>query len=572
MGVKIAGSSLNWSQSVVSQCPSPSSSCHTLASAMTSPSSRRARNSHSLVCRFVHPSDRSALFGSSKLVRSRSFDKPKAKGEILKRAISAGFESFDGFSDEEFAEQIQELALRFHFSNDEGGENSSSTLHAEEINTFVESRNTQGESSNISFPNFNRVESMEPPWVRIRSEPSNWHETDEIIPSSIERKANSVDLPLSLRIIQKKTQWQKGIVEQGEAAYSSVKKAFSSLVFIIREIQSYTLQMREALYYEDLQGILARVQQEMNASFVWLFQQIFSHTPTLMVYVMILLANFTVYSMANNVANAAPTPSITVTTEVTLSITQDQIKPKKFIDSSAIRTFSIGGNSGGGGKVRPLASGTDGGEGRFDAFLDHHHRIVPDEVSQVSSFGNTTPSKEIESESSRQNVISEDERKLWNLIVDEALRMQAVFMDESLDHETMQQFVSPVTVEVEPEHYETYFRTELLYQQALIQDPKNALLLSNYAQFLYLVAHDHNRADEYFKRSIEVKPKDPDALSRYANYLWVARKDIEAAEETYLEAIEADPGNMFHAGNYAHFLWNTGGDDTCYPLSSPGEA
>ncbi|KAL9992990.1 hypothetical protein Hdeb2414_s0023g00624011 [Helianthus debilis subsp. tardiflorus] len=67
------------------------------------------------------------------------------------------------------------------------------------------------------------------------------------------------------------------------------------MVFIIRELQSYTLQMRELLYYEDLQHILVRVQKEMNASFVWLFQQVFSQTPTLMVYVMILLANYSVH-------------------------------------------------------------------------------------------------------------------------------------------------------------------------------------------------------------------------------------------------------------------------------------
>ncbi|KAB2606150.1 hypothetical protein D8674_008019 [Pyrus ussuriensis x Pyrus communis] len=47
------------------------------------------------------------------------------------------------------------------------------------------------------------------------------------------------------------------------------------MVFIIRELHSYTLQMREILFFEDLQGILSRVQKEMQASFVWLFQQVF---------------------------------------------------------------------------------------------------------------------------------------------------------------------------------------------------------------------------------------------------------------------------------------------------------
>ncbi|XP_048430948.1 uncharacterized protein LOC125472915 [Pyrus x bretschneideri] len=73
-------------------------------------------------------------------------------------------------------------------------------------------------------------------------------------------------------------QWQEGFREAGESACCSVKKAFSSMVFIIRELHSYTLQIREILFFEDLQGILSRVQKEMQTSFVWLFQQVFSRT------------------------------------------------------------------------------------------------------------------------------------------------------------------------------------------------------------------------------------------------------------------------------------------------------
>lgn len=130
--------------------------------------------------------------------------------------------------------------------------------------------------------------------------------------ASIERKANSVELPFSLRMIKKKKQLEERLMETGKSVYCSIEKAFSSMVFIIRELQSYTIQMREVLYFEDLQDVLMRVQKEMNASFVWLFQQVFSHTPNLMVYVMILLANYSVYSMSNNVAFAAPLHSPTV--------------------------------------------------------------------------------------------------------------------------------------------------------------------------------------------------------------------------------------------------------------------
>jgi len=78
-----------------------------------------------------------------------------------------------------------------------------------------------------------------------------------------------------------------------------------------------------------------------------------------------------------------------------------------------------------------------------------------------------------------------------------------------------------------------------------------------------------NRAEEYFKKAIEVEPPDAEAYNKYATFLWKVKNDLWAAEETYLEAISADPNNSFYAANYAHFLWNTGGEDICFPLSSP---
>ncbi|KAJ0643759.1 hypothetical protein HanOQP8_Chr16g0604071 [Helianthus annuus] len=217
MRTKMANQCLNISQhSMIPHSPSPS--LQMLASAISS--KRRSLTHLALAYRYVH---RSAIFGT-KLNRSET---PKTHHRI-KRSVSAQF------PDEEFSKQINELALRFQVSDD------------------VESnRNYDGLESELE---------LELEWQ------------GDMIPASIERKANSVDLPFSLRIIKRKKQC---IREAGESAYCSVKKAFSSMVFIIRELQSYTLQMRELLYYEDLQHILVRVQKEMNASFVWLFQQVF---------------------------------------------------------------------------------------------------------------------------------------------------------------------------------------------------------------------------------------------------------------------------------------------------------
>jgi Tfp pilus assembly protein PilF len=80
-------------------------------------------------------------------------------------------------------------------------------------------------------------------------------------------------------------------------------------------------------------------------------------------------------------------------------------------------------------------------------------------------------------------------------------------------------------------------------------------------------AFEKNRAEEYFKRAIEVEPPDAEAFNKYATFLWKVKNDLWAAEETYLEAISAEPSNTYYAANYAHFLWNTAGEDTCFPLS-----
>ena len=336
---------------------------------------------------------------------------------------------------------------------------------------------------------------MEPPWVAGGEE--------IIIPANIERKANSMELPFSLRIIKKKLQWKEEFREAGESACCSVKKAFSSMVFIIRELHSYALQMREILFYQDLQGILERVQTEMHASFVWLFQQVFSHTPTLMVYVMILLANFTVYSMGHNAAVSAAVTPPAVTTEMAEGIHEAKNDHRKF-DSSTVKTLSVsssngkktasvGGGNGGGGKFRPAANGTNG-DGRFDRSDQFPGTVLPDgsSQSQVYRTGEKT-------ESSVQE--EEEEEMLWSSMVEEASRMEVGLRggeEGLLDRDTMKRFVSPVTAKIESDDYAEYLRTELVYQTGLSKEPNNALLLANYAQFLYLVARDYGRCVFFF--------------------------------------------------------------------------
>ncbi|CAH1418136.1 unnamed protein product [Lactuca virosa] len=532
MGVKVATGCFNWLQPSISHSSwSSSSSPQTLASAISSPSSkRRSLTDSTLVCR-------SSVCGK-KLNRSQSCEilKLSTRQQPIRRIVSANLDS--EFSDEEFSREIQELALRFQLSDDD------------------ETDSSENNSVSESEPhNQNHFASLPVAWL------------GDMIPASIERKANSVELPFSLRIIQKKKQWEEGFRETGESAYCSMKKAFSSMVFIIRELQSYTLQMREVLFFEDLQGILVRVQKEMNASFVWLFQQVFSQTPTLMVYVMILLANYSVYSMSNNVAIASPPSPATIESVSTIEDRTDTNFDSPTVNTFSVnpggKTTSIGGINGGGGKSRPVTSGTDG-DGKFNESIEHQP-IITDGASSST----VNPSRTGEESVSGQKTEME-EWQIWKSMVAEADKMQKVFGDGDLDHETMQRFVSPVTVKIEGEvDTEDYLKTELFYQIGLSKDPDNPLLLANYAQFLYLFAHDHKRAEGYFKRASEIEPKDAESLRKYASFLWHVKNDLWAAEETFLEAISVDPDNSVYSATYAHFLWTNGADDTCFPLDSP---
>ncbi|MBA0876068.1 hypothetical protein Goshw_000367, partial [Gossypium schwendimanii] len=312
-----------------------------------------------------------------------------------------------------------------------------------------------------------KVEFLDPTSLGICSEPSNWPERDEIRRFTIEQKANNLGIPHSLRLRKQRGKLDSFVDNASGFAYSSVKNAISSLVFIIREIQNYTLIIRESLYSEDLVDVMSKIQQDMTLTFVWLFQQVFSETPTLMVYVMLLLANFSVQSMAENVSF-------------------DVIQRQGFTQNVVTAIM-----------------------------------LVSDKESEKEEQEDQCP-------------------------------------------KARQQLVSPLHAEVEPDNHEVHFRTNLVYQMHIDEQPNNSLLLTNYAQFLHLVVKDYDRAEEYFKRAIEVEPQDAEALGLYADFLWKVRNDQWGAEEMYIQAVEADTKNPFHVSKYANFLWSTGGEGTCF--------
>ncbi|KAK1355162.1 Peroxidase [Heracleum sosnowskyi] len=451
------------------------------------------------------------------------FHKPVTRGEAIKRSCSA---SLDDVSDEFSSEYIKELAQSFELSCDGViDEERSKTIP---ICTLPEPNVLKNEHSTIKYSESGtfslfKFDYLEPRMLGIRPEPPEWPEREEVLRASIERKVNSTEIPFSLRMIKKKQQRREGVGYTGDLESCSFQKAFSSMEFIIIELQSCALQLREVLCDEDLEGIIAKVQRDMHASFLWLFQQVFSRTPDLMINVMVLLSNFSLYSTAHNIGSEVP-----VLMEPLYESMTEEVSMKQY------NFLGIDDN-------RQL--------GRSAPSFDYPGDVPDHDFSQ--------------------ELDSIEELKLWKSVVDEAKEMQVAGLEDIVpDHEELRWFVSPVTVEIEPDNNMDYFKTDLLYQMGLSQDPDNSLLLCNYAQFLHLVAHDYDRAEECFKRAVQVEPPDAESMSHYANFLWKVRKDLWGAEEKYIQAMAAEADNSYHASRYANFLWNTGGDETCFPLDT----
>ncbi|CAI9773995.1 unnamed protein product [Fraxinus pennsylvanica] len=465
-------------------------------------------------------------FSSENVRWSQTFSKTLSRGHTVKRSCCS---NLGDIFYEEPSNHVEGLKERFNLLG--GKENEGDRINRLQNEISETSPST---SKYLMIKNSfcqSEFDFLEPIKLGIRPEAPDWPERDAIMWATLEQKAKSFDLPLSLRMVKKKLQLEEAFTHSEDIVCCSVKKAFASMVFIVVELQSYALQMREALSHEDLEIIISRVHREMHSSFVWLFQQVFSRTPGLMIYVMVLLANFSVHSACHNVSFAEASLLGSSSIESTL-VSDSGVSERDYVLSEG----SVGGND---QKINPSK-------------VSRHSQVLHEELLQVD----------------HQDLKSVEESNLWNSVVEEATKIQAGFRNAILDQDMMQRFVSPVSVELEPDDYEDYLRTDLLYQTALSQEPNNPLLLCNYAQFLHLVTRDYDRAEKCFKQAVQAEPPDAESLSQYATFLWKVRQDFWAAEERYLQALAVEPDNSHYASKYANFLWNTGGEETCYPLDN----
>ncbi|KAH7662759.1 TPR-like protein [Dioscorea alata] len=87
---------------------------------------------------------------------------------------------------------------------------------------------------------------------------------------------------------------------------------------------------------------------------------------------------------------------------------------------------------------------------------------------------------------------------------------------------------------------------EMYYKKMVDEDPSNALVLRNYAKFLYEIKSDLPKAEEYYSRAILAEPGDGEILSQYAKLVWELHKDEERACTYFEQAIQASPHDRYY--------------------------
>lgn len=105
------------------------------------------------------------------------------------------------------------------------------------------------------------------------------------------------------------------------------------------------------------------------------------------------------------------------------------------------------------------------------------------------------------------------------------------------------------------------YELEMHYKRVIEEDPGNALILRNYAQFLHQCRRNLPQAEEYYSRAILADPDDAEAISQYGKLIWELHGDFERASAYIERAANLDQNNCFVQAAYASFLWETGEEE-----------
>ncbi|CAN1144872.1 hypothetical protein LINPERPRIM_LOCUS16865 [Linum perenne] len=154
------------------------------------------------------------------------------------------------------------------------------------------------------------------------------------------------------------------------------------------------------------------------------------------------------------------------------------------------------------------------------------------------------------------NVLAAYASFLWEISgVDEAentLQMEQFEVLLFLPVKLPVQVARPGNNEVNAEEY---------YKRMVEENPNSALVLRNYAQFLYQSKGDLQGAEEYYSRAILADPGDGEIMSQYAKLVWEVHHDQEKASSYFERSAQASPADSQVLAAYASFLWETEEDD-----------
>ncbi|CAN1144868.1 hypothetical protein LINPERPRIM_LOCUS16865 [Linum perenne] len=151
------------------------------------------------------------------------------------------------------------------------------------------------------------------------------------------------------------------------------------------------------------------------------------------------------------------------------------------------------------------------------------------------------------------NVLAAYASFLWEISgVDEAENTLQMEQFEYSSVKLPVQVARPGNNEVNAEEY---------YKRMVEENPNSALVLRNYAQFLYQSKGDLQGAEEYYSRAILADPGDGEIMSQYAKLVWEVHHDQEKASSYFERSAQASPADSQVLAAYASFLWETEEDD-----------
>lgn len=101
--------------------------------------------------------------------------------------------------------------------------------------------------------------------------------------------------------------------------------------------------------------------------------------------------------------------------------------------------------------------------------------------------------------------------------------------------------------------------SEEYYRELLEEYPKHPLVLRNYANLLQSKG-DLQGAEYYYFCATQADPEDGEIQLRYAQILWELHHDREKALAYFERAVHAAPEDSNVLAAYAKFLWETGDD------------